>query len=215
MKLSSTLRLAALTALVTVAGPAPAQDADMTYFVTSQGPGNGADLGGLDGADRHCRALADSAGAADRTWRAYLSTTGADGVDARDRIGDGPWRNANGVKVAADVEALRSDDNEFKKENSISETGDVIKAAAIRRTGTTFSPGRHWRAGPSTAARRRPAATGPTAVTTVAPASVVTTAPAAASIRARGTVRTARAAADRPICRGPAGDGLFYCFAAD
>ena len=99
----------------------------MTFFLTSRGPGDGANLGGLDGADAHCATLASEAGAADGlTWRAYLSTTGDGGVHAKDRIGAGPWHNANGVAVASSVADLHSDNNRLSKENSISEAGAVI-----------------------------------------------------------------------------------------
>jgi hypothetical protein len=116
-----------------------AQDADMNFFLTSKGPGDGANLGGLAGADAHCQMLAESAGAGGKTWRAYLSTSGVDGgetVNARDRIGDGPWVNANGVQVAADVDDLHSDNNKLSKENSIGENGEVIN-------GRGDSPNRH------------------------------------------------------------------------
>src|SRR5207342_2590453 len=81
-------------------------EADMTFFVTSTGSGKGADYGGLAGADKHCQNLAAAAGAGKHTWRAYLSTTGSGGVNARDRIGKGPWYNAEGRMVARDVEQL-------------------------------------------------------------------------------------------------------------
>jgi hypothetical protein len=100
-------------------------DASMSFFITSVGPGNGADLGGLEGADQHCQMLAEEAGAGDKTWRAYLSRT-APVVNARDRIGDGPWYNANGVMVAEDVDDLHSDDNNLNKENSIDENGEMV-----------------------------------------------------------------------------------------
>ena len=77
--------------------PAPAQQANMSFFVTSAGPGKGADLGGLAGADAHCQQLAQAAGAGGKTWRAYLSTQGDGAVNARDRIGRGPWQNVKGV----------------------------------------------------------------------------------------------------------------------
>lgn len=132
------------TAIFTVLGLAAAafataQEADMSYFLTSKGPGDGANLGGLAGADAHCQKLAESAGAGGKTWRAYLSTSGADGgevVNARDRIGDGPWVNANGVQVASNVDDLHSDNNKLSKENSISEKGEVIN-------GRGDSPNRH------------------------------------------------------------------------
>jgi hypothetical protein len=109
----------------------------MTFFVTSVGPGNGANLGGLAGADAHCQKLAAAAGAGDRTWRAYLSTSGAGGqpaVNARDRIGKGPWHNAKGGRVAQDVADLHGDTLESARIGStltrvtaLSEKGDPIK----------------------------------------------------------------------------------------
>lgn len=105
----------------------PTAQSDMTFFLTSRGPGDGANLGGLDGADAHCAMLASEGGAADGlTWRAYLSTTGDGGVNARDRIGDGPWHNASGVMVAENVADLHSENNKLSKDNSISENGEVI-----------------------------------------------------------------------------------------
>lgn len=118
-------------------GYANAQDSAMTFFLTSKGPGDGANLGGLAGADAHCAALADSVGAGGKNWRAYLSTTGGDApVNARDRIGSGPWTNANGVVVATSVDDLHSDNNKLSKENSISESGEQIN-------GRGDTPNRH------------------------------------------------------------------------
>ena len=100
----------------------------MTFFVTSAGLGKGADLGGLAGADRHCQSLAQSVGAGGRTWRAYLSNSavgGAAAVNARDRIGRGPWRNAKGVVVARDVNELHGENN-LNKQNSITEKGEIV-----------------------------------------------------------------------------------------
>lgn len=105
--------------------------APMTFFITSVGSGRGADLGGLAGADKHCQALAQAAGAGDRTWRAYLSTSaagGKPGVNARDRIGNGPWHNAKGVLIAKDVNDLHSDHNKIDRETALSETGGRINA---------------------------------------------------------------------------------------
>jgi hypothetical protein len=101
----------------------------MTFFVTSAGPGNGANLGGLDGADAHCQFLAEQAGITDLTWHAYLSTVPADGepgVDARDRVGDGPWHNYAGELIATDVEALHGEDANLTKESILTEKGDVV-----------------------------------------------------------------------------------------
>ncbi len=132
--MSSTTRLrllasAALLALASTAG-AQAQDnaAAMTFFVTSAGPGNGADLGGLEGADQHCQSLADAARAGDRHWRAYLSASASDGepaVNARDRIGGGPWQNAGGVEIAASVDALHGENN-VSKETALTEAGGMV-----------------------------------------------------------------------------------------
>jgi hypothetical protein len=100
----------------------------MSFFVTSQGPGNGANLGGLKGADAHCQKLAQAAGAGDRTWRAYLSTSAEDGkpaVNARDRIGKGPWYNA---QIADDVANLHSDSNNLNKETALNEKGNRVNA---------------------------------------------------------------------------------------
>ncbi|MBO08686.1 MAG: hypothetical protein CL478_10535 [Acidobacteria bacterium] len=105
-------------------GAVLAQDSQMTFFITSVGSGNGADLGGLEGADRHCQALAASVGAGDKAWHAYLSTTGSGGVNARDRIGSGPWANFNGVIVAENVDQLHGDNN-LTKETILTEKGNI------------------------------------------------------------------------------------------
>ncbi|MFP5461618.1 MAG: hypothetical protein ACLGII_08565 [Gammaproteobacteria bacterium] len=115
-------------------GPNPAA---MTFFVTSAGPGKGADLGGLDGADRHCASLAKAAGAGDRVWRAYLSTQGSGLTDpgfvnARDRIGPGPWRNAKGVVVAKSVDDLHSPANNLNRETALDERGRSVKGRTDR-----------------------------------------------------------------------------------
>lgn len=97
----------------------------MGFFVTSANPGRGADLGGLQGADAHCRSLARAAGAGNRTWRAYLSTGGASPVNARDRIGRGPWRNAKGEVVARDVEHLHGE-NDITIQTALTEKGEPV-----------------------------------------------------------------------------------------
>ena len=128
--------VAACLAFLCVA-PAWAQQANMTFFVTSAGPGKGADLGGLAGADKQCQQLAQSAGAGAKTWHAYLSTQGAGAVNARDRIGKGPWMNAKGVVVAASIDDLHSANNKLSKQNNLSEKGDVINGRGDTPTGTT------------------------------------------------------------------------------
>lgn len=99
--------------------------AAMTFFVTSVGSGKGADLGGLAGADQHCQTLAAAAGAGARQWRAYLSTQGQGAVNARDRIGRGPWQNAKGVVVAKDVAELHGQNN-ITKQTALTETGATV-----------------------------------------------------------------------------------------
>ncbi|HYE39358.1 MAG TPA: hypothetical protein VEB23_05465 [Ramlibacter sp.] len=101
------------------------RDTGMSFFVTSANPGRGADFGGLAGADRHCQALATAAGAGGKTWRAYLSTTGAGAVHARDRIGRGPWRNAKGTEVAGSVDELHGT-NQLTKQTALTEKGEMV-----------------------------------------------------------------------------------------
>jgi hypothetical protein len=128
-KLGLSLLAALATAALGVTTSVQAQQASMTFFVTSVGKGNGADLGGLEGADAHCAALARAAGLTQATWRAYLSTTepgGAAGVNARDRIGKGPWQNAKGVVVAKSVEDLHSDSNNITKQTALTEKGEMV-----------------------------------------------------------------------------------------
>ena len=107
----------------------------LSFFITSEGPGNGADLGGLAGADAHCQNLAAAAGAGNRTWRAYLSASASGAtaaVNAADRIGAGPWYNAKGVQVAKNVADLHSTNNKLSKENSLSEKGAVVNGRGDR-----------------------------------------------------------------------------------
>jgi hypothetical protein len=113
-----------------------AQQANMTFFVTSAGPGKGADLGGLEGADRHCQQLAQAAGAGGKTWRAYLSTQGAGAVNARDRIGRGPWQNAKGEAIAQNVDDLHSANNKITKQTALDEKGQGVN-------GRGDSPNKH------------------------------------------------------------------------
>ena len=106
-----------------------AENPEMSFFVTSVGAGKGANLGGIRGADAHCQALADAAGAGDRTWHAYLSVTDLNGkgaINARDRIGQGPWYNADGVRIARDVEDLHSDNNNITAKSALTEKGEPL-----------------------------------------------------------------------------------------
>jgi hypothetical protein len=122
MKKAYIFAAAIVAALVT---PALAQQSDMSFFVTSEGLGNGADLGGLAGADAQCQKLAQAVGAGAKTWHAYLSTQGTGAVNARDRIGKGPWKNAKGVVIAKDVAELHGA-NHLTKENDLTEKGTVV-----------------------------------------------------------------------------------------
>jgi hypothetical protein len=127
--------LTASAVLLAASLGAQAQQATMTFFVTSAGPGKGADLGGLEGADRHCQQLAQAAGAGGKTWHAYLSTQGAGAVNARDRIGKGPWQNAKGVEIAKSIDNLHGENN-LTKQTALSEKGEVIN-------GRGDTPNRH------------------------------------------------------------------------
>lgn len=135
-----TIRVSMLASVAALAigasAPSQAQQANMTFFITSEGSGKGGDLGGLAGADALCARLAQAAGTTGKTWRAYLSTQGANAVNAKDRIGRGPWQNAKGAVVAASVADLHSANNKLSKDNSLSEKGDKIN-------GRGDTPNRH------------------------------------------------------------------------
>ena len=209
---------AALLATATVAHPgAQNAAADMSFFITSAGSGNGADLGGLSGADAHCQRLADAAGAGKRTWRAYLSTTASgsqSAVNARDRIGKGPWRNAKGVQVAASVEDLHSEANKLGKDTSRTERGEMVngrgdtpnrndiltgsQADGTAIAGDADTTCRNWTSGADGAAQvghhdRVGGGPNPTSWNSAHPS--------------RGCSQEA--------LRSSGGDGLFYCFATD
>jgi hypothetical protein len=110
-------------------GLGPSADAQtpapMSFFVTSVGLGKGGDLGGLEGADKQCQSLAQAAGAGSQTWHAYLSTQGANAVNAKDRIGKGPWVNAKGIQIASDVANLHSS-SMISKETALDEHGKTV-----------------------------------------------------------------------------------------
>lgn len=138
-------RIAGLTAAglmgVTGCASAPPGPKEMTFFVTSVSSGKGGDLGGLEGADRYCQSLAQAAGAGDRTWHAYLSTQApkladTNFVNARDRIGTGPWQNAKGDVIARSVDELHSADNNLTKQTALNEKGQPVN-------GRTEKPNMH------------------------------------------------------------------------
>lgn len=144
--MSTTMRIAIVAAALVSVGstvdqaqPSPPQSPNMTFFVTSAGPGKGADLGGLEGADRQCQTLAQAAGADNKVWHAYLSTqaTGtAQAVNARDRIGHGPWQNFKGEVVAQSDDDLHSDTNKLSMQTSLTERGTMV-------AGVGYTPNYH------------------------------------------------------------------------
>jgi len=194
-------------------GLAAAQAEQMSFFLTSVGPGNGADLGGPEGADAHCQKLAASAGAGNRTWRAYLSTSGQNAVNARDRIGEGPWYNAKGVMVARDIEHLHGDNN-LTKETVLNEKGEPINGrgdnpnrhdilTGSQLDGTAFSGDgdrtcQNWTSSGAGSAQvghhdRQGGGDNPTSW---------------------NSAHASRGCSQEDL-RGTGGDGLFYCFAID
>ena len=194
--------------------------ASMTFFLTSVGPGNGADLGGLEGADQHCQQLAEAAGAESRTWRAYLSTQASGGepaVDARGRIGSGPWQNAEGVVVADDLDQLHGDNN-LDKETALTETGDVVNGrgdspnrhdilTGSQPDGTAFDGSEDRTCGNWTMSGDEGAAM----VGHHDRQGLRDDAPS----RSWNSSHPTRGGCSQGALQGTGGDGLFYCFAAD
>ena len=129
MPKSLTILTIALAVSLTAPALAPirAQGQSMSFFVSSTGSGAGANLGGLEGADKHCQTLAAKAGAANRVWRAYLSTSMPD-VNARDRVGNGPWHNAKGTLIASNVADLHSEKANINNDTALDEQGRTINA---------------------------------------------------------------------------------------
>jgi len=213
------VQMAVLTMLSLITNFTLAQSSPETsFFITSAGPGDGANLGGLARADQHCQNLAAAVGAGQKTWRAYLSTMASGdqpAVNARDRIGSGPWFNVKGVKVADNVDNLHSDTNNLGKETSISEKGEVIN-------GRGDTPNRH------------DILTGSQADGTVAAGDADTTCGNWTSNAATGSASLGHhdrngggpnptswnsahgsRGCGQADLQGTGGDGLFYCFATD
>ncbi len=209
--------LIALLAAAGFAMTAVSQDApEMSFFITSVGSGNGGNLGGLAGADAHCSSLADAAGSDGKTWRAYLSQApgmGAPLVNARDRIGNGPWYNANGTYVAWDVEGLHEDRNNIRKPTALDENGNEINGAGD-------SPNRHDILTGSDSSGRLVAGNG--ALTTCGNWTSDSTGNAIVGHHDRlggpsaswNSVHSTRSCSQEDL-RATGGDGLFYCFAID
>ena len=205
-------------------GAVRAQDssgaANMTFFVTSVGSGKGADLGGLDGADRHCQTLAQAAGAGGKTWRAYLSTQAAGGtpaINARDRIGRGPWQNAKGVVIARDVAQLHGD-NHVDKQSALTERGEVVNGrgdtpnmhdmlTGSQSDGTAFPAGEDRTCGNW----MQSGAEGAAMLGHHDRQGLRDDAPS----RSWNSSHPSRGGCSQEALRGTGGAGLFYCFAAD
>jgi hypothetical protein len=193
----------------------------MTFFVTNVGSGQGANLGGLAGADRHCQALAQAAGAGNRTWRAYLSTQGQDGepaVNARDRLGRGPWRNAQGVVIARDLDELHGEGGNLTKETALTEKGEVVNGrgdspnrhdilTGSQPDGTAFAGAEDRTCGDWT----RSGAEGAAMVGHHDRRGLRDDAPS----RSWNAAHPSRGGCSQEALRGTGGDGLFYCFVAD
>jgi hypothetical protein len=217
--------LAACLALF-CAAPVTAQQANMSFFVTSHGPGKGADLGGLAGADKHCQELAAAAGAGSKTWRAYLSTQGAGAVNARDRIGKGPWMNAKGLVVAVSVEDLHSANNKLSKQNSLSEKGEVINGrgdkpnrhdiiTGSQTDGTAFPPDKDMTCKNYTSSTQGAVMLGHNdrqGLKDDAPSKSWNT--SHASREPKDGSAPGQGCSQKAL-QGTGGDGLFYCFAAN
>lgn len=213
------LAAAALAASLLAACASGPATGPMGFFVTSANPGKGADLGGLAGADAHCQRLAAAAGAGQRSWRAYLSTSAVGNdqpaVHARDRIGKGPWFNAKGVLIARDVAQLHAD-NGITKANALDERGQLVKGrgdtpnehdilTGSRPDGSAFSPAPNLTCSNWTSSAEGQAMIGHHDRTGLV------TDPWALSWNSSHQTRGCSMDALRPT----GGAGLFYCFAAD
>jgi hypothetical protein len=218
----STLRLAILaSAIVLPLGVAAlAQPAGMTFFITSAGSGKGADLGGLEGADRHCQQLAQGAGAGSRTWRAYLSTQGAGAVNAKDRIGRGPWQNAKGEAIAKDVADLHGAGNKISKQTALDEKGQPINGrgdtpnrhdilTGSQADGTAFAAGDDRTCGNWTSSGAGAAMVGHHDRMGLRDDD------ASKSWNTSHPSRGDGGGCSQAALRGTGGDGLFYCFATN
>lgn len=201
------------------AAPSQAQQSSMTFFVTSVGEGKGADLGGLAGADRHCQTLAQAVGAGGKTWHAYLSTQGAGAVNARDRVGKGPWMNAKGVVIAKDVAELHGANN-LTKQTALTEKGEV-------NNGRGDTPNKHdiltgsqpdgtaFPADKDMTCKNYTSSTQGNVMLGHADRTGLTDDPFAKSWNSSHPSRGAEGGCSQADLRGTGGDGLLYCFAAN
>lgn len=216
-------KLLALTLLVPAAltfslmQSASAQEAKMGFFITSAGPGKGADLGGLEGADRHCQTLAEAAGSTGQTWRAYLSTQGDGAVNARDRIGAGPWANAKGDVIAKDLAELHNGNN-LNKATALNEKGEQVNGrgdkpnmhdilTGAQADGTAFAAGEDRTCGNWTLS----GAEGAVMLGHHDRMGLDDSGPA----KSWNTSHPSRGGCSLDALKGTGGNGLFYCFAAN
>jgi hypothetical protein len=204
------------------AAPQLPQAPNMTFFVTGAGPGKGADLGGIAGADQHCQTLAQRHGAGGKTWHAYLSTQEADGkpaVNARDRIGNGPWQNFKGQVVAASVDDLHSDNNKLGMQTSLTGRGQIIPGVGYapnrhdaltgsQANGTAFPPGEDRTCGNWSSGAKGAAMLGHI------DRKGLRDDPPSHSWNSSHPSRGPDGGCSQTDLRGTGGDGLFYCFAA-
>jgi hypothetical protein len=222
MRLSLAVSTALLAAGIAT-GVSAQQQTPMTFFVTSVGKGNGADLGGLAGADAHCAALAKAAGSTLTSWRAYLSAQeagGAKAVNARDRIGKGPWRNAKGDVIATSIDDLHSPNNKIDKQTALNEKGEPVNGrgdqpnrhdmlTGSQADGSAFAAGEDRTCGNWTSSSKGAAMVGHhdrMGLRDDAPSKSWNT-----SHPSRGP----DGGCSQADLRSTGGDGLFYCFAAN
>jgi hypothetical protein len=208
---------AAVAVIALAATVANAQQAKMSFFVTSAGSGKGADLGGLEGADKHCQSLAEAAGSSGQTWKAYLSTQGDGAANARDRIGAGPWHNAKGEMIAKDVAELHNGNN-LTKTTALSEKGEVINGRGDKPNmhdvltgsqpdGTAFAAGEDRTCGNWTMS----GAEGAVMVGHHDRTGLDESPPA----KSWNSSHASRGGCGQEALKGTGGNGLFYCFAGN
>lgn len=222
MKRVTCFKLVAAAGLLAFAtGPAQAQTSEMTFFITSAGSGKGADLGGLAGADAICQRLAQAAGAGSKTWRAYLSTQaigGTTAVNARDRIGAGPWRNAKGAVIATSVADLHGGAAGLTKQTALNEKGEPVNGrgdtpnqhdiiTGSQADGTAFGPGEDRTCGNYS----KSAAEGAVMLGHHDRTGLDESPPA----KSWNTSHASRGGCSQEALRGTGGAGLFYCFATN
>jgi hypothetical protein len=193
----------------------------MTFFVTGNGPGKGADLGGIEGADQYCQTLAQRHGAGGKTWRAYLSTQEAAGkpaVNARDRIGNGPWQNFKGQVVATSLDDLHTDNNKLGAENSLSERGLIVPTSGFVPnrhdvlTGST-AEGRAFPAAEDRTCKNWTSSTQGVAMVGHIDRKGIRDEPAQRSWNSSHPSRGPDGGCSQNDLKSTGGDGLFYCFA--